>query len=655
MHVEIPLLYDIMVIFALSVGVLLVCHKVHVHLVVGLLITGILAGPNGLHLIHDVHEVELLAEIGVILLLFTIGLEFSLGHLAKIARSVLIGGGLEVGFTVLLCLLAFGVLQVPWKSSLFFGFLVSLSSTAIVLKLLQERSQMESREGKLSLAVLIFQDIAVVPMMLMVPILAGIKAGEGAGLEVFGMLALKGLGIIVFTIVSARYLVPKLLYHVAKMRSSEIFLITLILLCVAVATLTSWAGLSLALGAFLAGLIISESEYSHQALSHILPFKEVFTSFFFISIGMLLDMGFFIYNLPLVLAVTVAVLVIKALIVGSACLVLGTPLKTALVTGFLLCQIGEFSFILARVGLDAGLMSESRYQLFLSVTVLTMALTPFIFSGADRLASVVLKLPLPRWLTREPERGESPLDEHTHEHLIIVGFGPTGRNLAQAAQIAGIPYVIIELNPETVLAEKAKGEPIFYGDASQESVLQHAGLKRALVLAVAVPDPVGTRQIVAVARHANPQLHIVARTRFMQEEEILRELGANEVAAEEFETSIRIFRLVLSKYLIPRDLIELFADEVRGLALESPKQIDAPPTRYEIASYRIGKGARAVGTSLQALDLESRYQVRVLAIERQGEPLDLQAETTLQRSDVVIIAAQPGDLHEAAVLFLKPT
>ena len=346
---EVPLLSDILIIFGLSIMVLFVFNRLRIPAIVGFLLTGVLAGPYGLGLIKAIHEVEVLAEIGVVLLLFTIGMEFSLEALLRIRKSILLGGCLQVLLTILVTfVLASLQIGCTFGESLFIGFLVSLSSTAIVLKLLQEKAEMDSPHGQTSLAILIFQDLIVIPMMLFTPLLAGMGGEIGQSLLI---LFAKGAGVIVLVILSAKWIVPQLLYQIARTRSRELFLLTVVVLCFAIAWLTSSVGLSLALGAFLAGLIISESEYSHQALGNILPFRDVFTSFFFVSVGMLLDVGFVVENLLSVLTIVLIILTVKTITAGFTTVLLGFPLRTALLVGLTLAQLGEFSFILARSGL----------------------------------------------------------------------------------------------------------------------------------------------------------------------------------------------------------------------------------------------------------------------------------------------------------------
>jgi len=387
---ELSLLNDLVLVILLSILVLLVSHRAGIPPVAGLLITGILAGPEGLRLVGVVHEAEVLTELGVLLLLFTIGIEFSLKGLIEIRKTVLLGGSAQVLLTLLATFAAARWLGVSAGKALFFGFFIALSSTAIVFKLLQERGEIDSPHGRTAVGMLIFQDIVVVPMMLFTPLLAGAHGNPG---EQILWLGAKAAGIIVVVLISARWIVPVIMYHVSRTRVRELFLLSVFGLCFGIVWLTSVSGLSLALGAFLAGLIISESEYSSQALSNILPFKDVFSSLFFVSIGMLLDFSYVMKNPGLVIMAASGVILLKALTAGTATLVLGFPLRTAVITGIAMSQVGEFSFILSESGREHGLLTGDTYSLFLAVTVLTMIITPLVMKGAPRFADLVLTLP----------------------------------------------------------------------------------------------------------------------------------------------------------------------------------------------------------------------------------------------------------------------
>jgi CPA2 family monovalent cation:H+ antiporter-2 len=631
--------------------------------IVGFLLTGIIAGPHGLGLIKAVHEVETLAEIGVVLLLFTIGIEFSLKSLVRVRRSVLLGGSLQVLLTIIVALVIARLFGQSFGESVFIGFLVSLSSTAIVLKLLQERAEVDSPHGRTSLAILIFQDVIVVPMMLLTPLLGGATGNVGKSLL---FLLAKGIGVIVVVLISAHWIVPRLLYQIARTRSRELFILSIVVMCFAVAWLTSSIGLSLALGAFLAGLIISESEYSHQALSNILPFRDVFTSFFFISIGMLLDLGFVFKHPLLISLIALGVLFVKTITGSFASALLGFPLRTTILVGLILSQVGEFSFILSRTGLEYNLLDGNIYQTFLSVSVLTMAAAPFIVDLAPLIADSISQLPLPERIKSGlyPSPGINIADkkESLKDHLIIIGFGVNGRNVARAAKVAGIPYLIIEMNPDTVRSEQEKGELIYYGDAVQEAVLERAGINDARVLVVAISDPAATRQVTAIARRLNPKVYVIARTRFVQEVKPLYELGANEVIPEEFETSVEIFTRVLTKYLIPRNDIEKFIAEVRsdGYEMFRSPTISSPSLsdlsfhfpNIDICTLQVSDKSSIIGKSLAQIELRNKYGVTLLAIRRDSSILtNPGGDTQLSANDILILLGEPDKVAEVTGLF----
>ncbi|MFO7597157.1 MAG: cation:proton antiporter [Desulfocurvibacter africanus] len=655
---ELPILKEAVVIFGLSIGVIIVCHRFRIPAIIGFLLTGVLAGPHGLGLVSAAHEVEVLAEIGVILLLFVIGMELSFKELLRIKKPVFLGGAAQV----LLTIVVFDGLAMLMGASaghaVFAGFLAALSSTAVVLKLLSERAELDAPHGRIALGILIFQDIVVVPMMLLIPFLSGRAGNLGASLM---LLAIKTVVIILILWVLAKWVIPRVLLMVVRTRSRELFLMTTLGLCFSVAMLTSAVGLSLSLGAFLAGLLMSESEYSLSALEGILPFRDVFTSVFFVSIGMLLDMGYFMDNLGVVVLVTLAVLVVKSVLATGAGLVLGYPLRVTVQAGLALGQIGEFSFVLAGVGVSYGLLAGSEYQLFLAAAIMTMALTPFLIMAAPRVSA---------FLARKAPLSGGPLvpagtecdAETLNDHLVIVGFGVGGRHLARAAQMAGIRYVIVEMNPDTVRNEAAKGEPIFYGDAAQPAVMEHAGLSRARILAVVIADPAAIRRITEAARKTNPALRIVVRTRFVAEIEPLKALGANEVIPEEFETSVEIFTRVLSAYLVPRRDIERFTFDVRaegygllrkpGQAREPYCDLSGVCSGFEVTALKVDEGSFLDGKNLKESELRKTHGLTLVAINREGKMIaNPGAGLRLQGGDVAYIFGEHAEVLDKAGLF----
>ncbi|MDR1945779.1 MAG: cation:proton antiporter [Desulfovibrio sp.] len=660
---ELPLLDELVTIFCLSILVIYGCHKIKIPPVVGFLLTGVVCGPYGLGLVRAVHEVELMAEIGVVLLMFSIGMELSVSELVRLRKPVFVGGALQVGLTILAVVpVAFFTLG-SLNRALFAGCLAALSSTAIVLKILQQSGQMESPYGRISLSILIFQDLIIVPMMLAVPLLAGggmSNGGTGSELLLSG---LKTVGLMGGGFLLARKLLPVGLSMVVKTRSRELFLITTLGICLSIALVTSVLGLSLSLGAFMAGLIISESEYSHSALEGVLPFKEVFTSLFFTSVGMLLNLGFFTSHFLEVAGVTVFLMFCKALVVLLVCLSLGYPLRPAIISGLALCQIGEFSFVLARAGFDKGLLLPDFYQIFLAASILTMTAAPFIIAVAPRFAAAVAALPLVTRLSAGKIRidEEEPEASPLRDHLIIIGFGVSGKYLARTAKLSGIPYTVLEMNPDTVRAF-AGMEPISHGDATHQSVLQALGVTRARVLAIVISDPAAVRSITETARHMAPGLHITVRTRFLAEVEALRELGASDVIPEEFETAVEIFTRVLAGYLVPRADIERFVHEVRSENYAMARNLDMPGVsiaalqkqmpEINITAVRVEEHSALDGVSLADSELRPKHGITVMAVRRGDEATaNPPGSFVLQAGDVVYVFAGAEAVSRAASLF----
>jgi CPA2 family monovalent cation:H+ antiporter-2 len=623
---EFEFLKSLEVIFIASAAVILLLYKLKIPSLIGFITAGIIIGPHGVGLIKDIHFIRILAEIGVILLLFTIGIEFSMTRLFRIKKAVLGGGGaqviLTIGISAALTYMAIGNIN----KSLFFGFLYALSSTAIVLKLLTERGEVDSPHGHTMVGILIFQDLCIVPLMLLIPALSG----EGVGLIDIGARMGKAAAIIVLVLLSSRWVVPALLHQVVRTRSRELFLTTIILLCLGIALLTSRFGLSLALGAFLAGLIISESEYAHQAISDILPFKDSFMGLFFVSIGMLMDTGFVLENGIMIAGVVALILVLKIFTGTVSSLMIGNALRPSIYTGLGLAQIGEFSFVLAVAGEASGLISEEFYQIFLSSSVVTMIMAPLMLNAAPSVSERIVASPLlKRFSIRRKTSEVEGIMPGKHDHVIIVGFGLNGRNLAKVLKEAEIPYVVLEMNSDTVRQMKKEGEPIYYGDGTSQEILYKLNIQKARLLVIAISDPVSSRRIVSIARHANRQLYIIVRTRYLVEVDDLKSLGADEVIPEEFETSIEIFVRVLHRYSFPRNTILNMVDKIRSNNYTALRSVEVPKRHLfekyewfpeiEIDGYRIPADSQLNERTIKELQVRKKTGVTIIAVKRGKE------------------------------------
>lgn len=661
---DIPLLPDIVKIFGMSIAVLLFCHRIHLPNVVGFLLIGMICGPHALKLIHDEAEVQILAQLGIVLLLFTVGMEFSFKRIIEYRRYFFIGGLLQVGLTVLATLaISFLCIACHFGRALFFGFLVSLSSTAIVLRVLDEKHETDTPYGRVIVGVMIFQDIVAIPMMLLIPFLGGVEqALDWQLVYTVG----KGLAVLGLVLFSAEKLVPMLMHLIARTRSRELFLLTVLTVCFAVAWVTSSVGLSLSLGAFLAGLIISESDYRTEAIGDILPFQDIFTSFFFVSIGMLLDLQFVIQQPLMILCVTGVILGLKALVAGGTAIVLGMPLRAVVLTGIALCQIGEFSLVLAKTGSGYDLASEYQYQLFLAVSLLSMALTPTLMALAPKMADHLLRLPIPVRI-KSGLRTTEEAQQQRKDHIVIVGFGISGRNLARSAKEGKIPYVILDMNAEVVKLEKQKGEPIHFGDATHESVLHHVNVAEARVVAVVINDSAAAGRIVEIARHLNPRAYIVVRTRYLREMKQMCSLGADEVIPDEYGSSVEIFTRVLRKYQIPTAEVEKIVADMRVEGYEMLRLLFREPTTLSdlhaaltdvvVESLRIAPDAPLAGRTLSESDLRKDHGVTVMMIKRGLETISrLDGQTRFVTDDIVVVVGAHANIAQASRLFkpLKP-
>ncbi|NNE43683.1 MAG: hypothetical protein HKN12_05720, partial [Gemmatimonadetes bacterium] len=576
-------LLDLVIILGAAVAVLFLSHRLKLSSVVGLLLTGMLIGPSGLGLIGR-ESVEAYAELGVVLLLFTVGLEVSLVRLRKQWRPFLLGGGAQVTLTVAATTGIAVAFDVPFRTALFLGFLAALSSTAIVLKMYTDRRELRAAQGTVSTGILLFQDFCLPPLIFLVPVLAG--AGEASASVVIGRVSL-GLFIVGVAFVGARTVMPRVLEHIAGTRVRELFLLGSLALCLAMGIVTARLGFSLALGAFLAGLIISESEYGHQIVVEVLPLRDVFNSLFFVSVGMLFDLGALGTHGHLILGVGVAAVVIKALIAAAVTGWLGYTSRVALIVGLSLAQMGEFSLVLAGVGREAGLLTDGVFQIFLGSAILTMLVTPLLIDLAPRMAGHAPSLPVPRPLRRTRLSPGSVEEEATLDrHVIVIGYGLNGSNLSRVLSSTGIPFVVVELNGSAVREGQKRGHPVVFGDATRSDILTHCRITHALMLVIGIADLPAARRIVRVAREMNPDIHILVRTVEVGHVEEFFALGANEVIPEEFETSVEIFSRVLERYHVPRNIVRAQRAMIRD---EGYRMFRAVPSAARIASERVAE------------------------------------------------------------------
>jgi len=546
---ELGILKDIVIVFALSTLVNLIFTRMKIPTIVGYLLTGVIAGPHLLSLVGETNDIELMAEIGVVFLLFTIGMEFSLKHLLRIRRIAFIGGLVQVFVTAGAFLIASRLYGMSFQGALFMGFLAALSSSALVLKLLQERSELTSNYGRTVLGILIFQDLLLVPLLLFTELLTNDSLNIPKEIVI---LSFKVVIIIGLVYAGNKWLLPKLLHQIAMSKNQELFMMSIFLICFAIALLTAEMGMSLAFGAFLAGLMISESEYSHNVFGNLMPIKDVFTSFFFVSIGMLLDLSFVSTNYQLVVGSVILVLLVKFIVGAGTGFLLGHTLQGTVLIGLALSQVGEFSFVLAKIGFSSSILSEFYYRLFLAVAVITMALTPLLFYLSKPIVNAVMKLPLPEFLVN----GLFPLKEieipYFRNHLVIIGKDASAMKLSAMAAFNDVPHISIIFDPALARDKINNGDLVVYGDAVNEPILRKAHVDTADIVVISVGNLVPSMAIIEKIRNINKNVYIIARAPYLRNLEQLYKTGADEVLPEKFEIAIDL----LSRVLVKRKLVQ---------------------------------------------------------------------------------------------------
>jgi len=642
------------IIIGLSVFIVYFLNKIRLPSVVGFLFSGVIAGPYGIGLVKDVHIVEVFAEIGVILLLFVLGIELSPTKLLEMRRFIFLAGGLQILITSLLI----GIISSLFLNlnvAIFSGIVVALSSTAIVLKYLVDRGEIDTPHGRVIVGILIFQDLVAILATGFIPFLSA------KDFEIWKfLLKISSSFLIVIVILwASRKVVPFLFFQIVKSRIRDLFIISVLFLCFSVALLVSKIGFSLAFGAFLAGLLISESEYAHQVTADIIPFKESFMAVFFISIGMLFNVNFIAENLIRVLLAFVLIMLVKMIGGFISVALAGGGSRVSLISSIALTPVSEFSFVLILLGRANGIINHDFYDLFISTAIITMMFSPILLIFARNFSDVVGKY------VKIKDRILGSVEEKPgfSDHVIIVGFGLNGKNVAKALKAIGVPYVVIELNIITVKKMREIGEPIYHGDATSVDVLDKAGIDKARLIVIAISDPISARKIVSLARFKNPDIYIIVRTRYMSEIEELKKLGADEVIPEEFETSIEIIARVLNYFNLPLNVIKSYIAGLRRDAYKALREVEIQIDKLSgekdlfrylnSASYVVGANSRAKGKSIAQLNLKNQTGALIIAVQRDDKIfVNPPSDFIFEAGDVMFIIGNRDEI-EKAVEFLE--
>jgi len=648
---EAAVLTTLVLILGVALVVVAVSQRLKVLSVVGFMLTGILLGPTGIGLVKNDATITLLADIGVVMLLFVLGLEFSLRKIMEIRRDFLLGGLLQVGLTAAAAAAILSGLGLGWREAVAVGFIISNNSMAVLIKVLAERGETDAPHGRSVLALSLFNDLAAIPMIALIPLLAGAGGAAGSVATKFGW----SIAGITAAFVVFRLCVPRILDWVMRTRVRELFVLASLLICLGLALISSALGLSMALGAFLAGLIVADSPYAHQTAADILPFRDVFISLFFISIGLLLDLRVLGGMLWVAAAMAAGVFLLKAAVNFAALMILHRSPRGAVLGALGLAQVGEFSFVLAGAARAQGFLAGPGFQLFLSSAILTMIATPFLLRAADavseRRSRSSAKKP-------EPRSAKEGVASGLRDHVVVAGYGLNGQNLARVLRTAGIPHLVIDLDPVLIQKAAEDSETYLFGDVCRTEILRLAGAARAKIVVFAISDATATRRGVRAVRFLGSNAQILVRTRYVSEIDDLYAAGADTVVPEEFETSIEIFSRVLETYHIPKNVIDAEVKVIRaerygvlrakGQVRPSMEKVADLLTAGTAETFYIGLDCPAAGLTLAELDLRAKTGATVIAVVRgddsfTGPAADFRVET----GDTLVLVASHAAMDDA--------
>lgn len=652
---ESTLLFELILLLALTAAGLALFERMRLPAIAGFLVVGAVAGPGGLALVPDPDRVRVLAEIGVIFLLFEIGLELPMSRLRDLGKMGLIAGGAQVAITVIAVATGAYFMGLSPASALVMGGLVSMSSTALVIRLLSDEAQIDAPQGRLAVSVLVFQDLAIVPFLLAIPFLAGggEDSAQGLGLSVIRMLA--ALALVLFIV---RVGVPRVLNFVAQARSPDLFSLLALLIVLGSAFLAEELGLTLAVGAFLAGVAATSSPYAQQLFSEVVPLRGVVLGLFFTAIGMLFEPQALIDHAPLVLLYLVITVVLKTGVIAAAStLLLGHSLRVGLLAGLALSQTGEFTFVLAEAAAQAGLLGEPYYQIVLSGSILSLLASPFIMRAAPGIAEAAA-----RW--RDGGDAEAEIVPEADpsvrgQRVVVIGYGPAGQTLTRLLRTIEVPYLIIDNNPRAVERAQAHEPHILFGDATRPTLLSRLGVHEARLVVVAISDALATRRIVTRLRLLAPDTPVLARTRYVLEVDPLETAGASSVVAEEFEASIELVARTLEIFEVPSGPIARFTQALRDEgygAIRSPAPLPMDPWLMELLEESDTEWLECPPgfpdkRSLQQLDVRARTGCTILAVERGGSAnTNPDPAEPLHPGDRLLVLGEADDLVKLKAL-----
>jgi CPA2 family monovalent cation:H+ antiporter-2 len=642
----------ILVLLISSVLAVALFRRLRLPAMLAYFLVGMLLGPHTFGLLPDTEASREFAEFGIVFLMFSIGLEFSLPQLYAMRKKVLGLGGAQVFLTLAVVMTVAKLAGLDWPAAFVIGAALAMSSTAIVSKILAERVDLNSRHGRLSIGVLLFQDIAVVPVLVLIPALGVV----GANLtDVLGMALLKAAGMLLFLFTIGKWLINPWFNLVAGQRSRELFVMNVLMVTLLLAFATKSAGLSYALGAFIAGMLISETKFRYQVESDIAPFRDILLGLFFISVGMLLNLQQIAANLGLVLLILLAFVLLKAAIVSLVIRLMQYEAGVAIRTGLILAQAGEFSFVILALGVEQHLISGPALQLVLAAALLSMVLAPFMIQFNGRITRKLVSS-----YSRNSGQIVQDIDDgskHLHNHVIICGYGRSGQYLGRFLQEESIPFVALDIDPSRVLEAAAAGENVMFGDAARRVVLEAAGAARAKALIISYADNRAAMKILHIVQEKYPQLPVIVRTVDDSNMEALREAGATEVVPEILEGSLMLASHALMLLGVPLHRVvkrirmfrearyQLFKGYFHGISDAEDESLERQQVRLH--SVIISPGSYAIGRRLVDMHLEN-FEVHIKSIRRpNSNGMVPSNESPLAEGDVIVLLGQPTGLSNA--------
>ncbi|MBK7106787.1 MAG: cation:proton antiporter [Ignavibacteriae bacterium] len=540
------LLFDIITLLSLAILIILIASKFNIPVLIGFLFTGILIGPSAFSLVSNISDIEILAEVGIILLMFTIGLEFSLEKINQLKKDFILFGGLQVLLTwIVLGIICFSF-GLNISQSIFIGFAISLSSTAILLKYLKDSDKLNTPSGIKIIGILLFQDAALIPFLILLPALT--TTSEFSTSIIYNILI--SIGSITILLIASKFFIPKLFNLILNLRLAELFIVTIFVIIFGISFAAYKLGASLAMGAFIAGLSISDTEHAHHVNTELIPSRNLFNSIFFISIGMFVDISFFKNNFIEIIASMSVLILIKGIILLAIFYFLKNTISNGIITALSLAHIGEFSFILLRLSNQNNLFSDYIYQLLISASVLSMFFIPLLIKIGDNLSS---KSNLKTKLNDSDKTENIKLKNHT----IIAGFGVNGKNISNVLKLIGIPFIIIEANPKTVRKYRKLNYPIYFGELDRKENLDSMGIINAALLVIAISDIEATQRAIKIAKSINPNIKLIVRANYVTQVEEMYKLGADLVISQDLETSLVFLNHILDYYNLPRNITRL--------------------------------------------------------------------------------------------------